>query len=180
MNNLDVTALTPGQKAALSRRLRRILAGIGERITNEIRNPNCGGCGVIAAAVADKVAAMGVPVEVVTPRWWKARPAPVAVVRKLQDKGMNNHAADMAGLDRAHLAVRIRVGRRAFIWDSDGIYPSNAFGRSHRYECRYRFGRGLPVEAAKALAADPSGWNRAFNRRQIPKIHKIVQEAFLH
>ena len=186
VHRAEINKLTPGQKAALSRRLRRVLLEIGERIESEIDKPNYGGCGVIAAIVAENIAAMGVSVEVVTPHHRGDGPAPITVISKLQAKGLTNKAVDAAGLSREHLAVRIRIGRRSFTWDSEGIYPGNAFGRPRwdadgpRYDCKYRFGRGLTVAAAKALADDPKGWNTAFDRDQIPVVRRIVEEAFLH
>jgi hypothetical protein len=148
-----------------------------DEIANKVKNPNYGGCGVIAAIVASELQSLGIPAEVVTTTKYGDVPRKVMQRVLTKNKPITNSAVDSEGIERDHLGVRFKLGNLIRTWDSDGLNKGRLLGYLNE-PCNYKFGEGLTVEEATMLANDKHGWNSMFNRRQIPKIRKIVKEAF--
>jgi hypothetical protein len=159
-----------------------VLTKCAGKINQEIKEPNYGGCGVIAAAVAKELKSRNIPVEVVTPVYNTYSVPPKKAVQSVieTNRKLNNSRVDDAGVNRDHLAVRFKLGRLIRTWDTDaGVSSAKVFGEYKRYPCEYPFGEGFTVEEAEALAKDKAGWNSRFDRRQIRKVNRIVKETFM-
>lgn len=152
------------------RRLRKL----SQAITTHIKRPNNGGCAVVAGIVAGHLEKLGVMVEVVTPCGWGSQPA--AKVRAAVSDTKDPYDWSNNGLSRTHLAVRFRSGKRTYTWDSDGLkYGAGTFGEDREYSTTAKFGDGLSVKECMAIASSRAGWNRSFDRKQIPLIKHLAQ-----
>lgn len=154
----------------LLKRLRKL----SKAITAQIEYVNCGGCGIVAHLVAEELQAHDRMVEVVTPCGdWRGLPA--AEARRSVTKPNSPRDWDSNGLSRTHLAVRFRSGGKTYTWDSDGtLCRASAFGADAEYSTTARFGDGLTVAEAKAICKPQTGWNRRFDRKQVPLLRHLV------
>lgn len=125
---------------------------------------------------------MGVMVEVVTPvsiraSLWSCKPA--ATVRLKVKDPKDPKDWDENGLSRTHLAVRFRSAGKTYTWDSDRLVQStSSFGRrcdDEPYTTSKKFGDGMSVEECVAIASTSEGWNRRFDRKQIPLIKHLIK-----
>ena len=159
----------------------------------EVEYLNCGGCGVVAAYMAQALHTLGIPVEVVTPAWDWAKTPHEALERWVEsgdeDAPSTNAQWDSYGISRTHLAVRFRIGDALYTWDSDGLYEGGgSFGAEdfddwgepcRRYPCHYPFGEGMDWRDALMIAQDRRGWNSTFDRSQISYITHRIQDIML-
>lgn len=151
------------------RRLKRVAS-------SHVSNINYGGCGVMAAIVGAELRKLGVEVEVATVgnRWDDSdRGLPAAKVRDNVFNIADTYEWDENGLDRGHLGVRFKSGKRVYCWDTDaGLTPPSRIGR---WPAAGKFGEGLTVDECKALASKQQGWNSDFNRRNIPLLRHLTR-----
>lgn len=139
---------------------------------------NYGGCGVYASIIAEKLENLGLEVEVVTPvegRWYDNAMNARKGVKRIANKAEWNDN----GLCTNHLAVRFKTSSgQVYTYDSEAFLRSKTqFGIDY-YKTDPKFGTGLTVREAKAIASKPHGWNREFNRRSIPAIRRKVNQEF--
>lgn len=128
---------------------------------------------------------LGIPCEVVTPGsgWRAGRTA--AEARNNVSNVANPREWDRNGLDRGHLALRFRLGRRTYTWDSDAMHRSSMrFGKlwdgGAAYTSAGKWGTGLTVEECKAMSSTRDGWNSDFKRKHIPAMRRITKTVLLH
>ena len=171
----------------MRRKLRKLSAALKAHGMYDI---NHGGCGVMAGIVGEILESLGVPVEVVTSSHCGCSPAKAR--RRLywdiedeHDVRWDNSAWDSAGVNRSHLAVRFMLGRDMYTWDSDGLIKSGKyFGRDDcgkpTHYAKYPFGEGMTVAECVYISSCGQGWNRTFNRRQIPQMREIVYQHLLN
>jgi hypothetical protein len=162
-------------------KLFNLLTKCANVINENIENPNSGGCGVIAVAVAKELKARKIPVEIVTPVYsTEYVPPKVAVQRVIQcNKQITNDRVDNAGVNRNHLAVRFKIGRLTKTWETDAnISSARVFGEYELYPCPYPFGQGFTIEETEVLIKDKRGWNSMYDRNQNRKINKIIKTIF--
>lgn len=162
--------MTKIEHRELLRRLRRL----SKAVTVQIEDVNFGGCGVLAGMVGTQLLRLGVMVEVVTPCDYFV---PAAEARGSVSDPSDPRGWDDNGLSRSHLAVRFRSSRRTYTWDSDGTRPGGArFGGGVGYATDARFGNGLSVLECVRMSSRQAGWNRDFDRKQIPLLWHLVQQ----
>ena len=166
----------------LKRRLRRL----SRALNTQTRDVNWGGCGVMAGIVGKILELLGVPVEVITPAEEAWGMSPKEVRERIEYWGENWTAEDWDanGLNRGHLAVRFKLGRDLYTWDSDGLIKSDKyFGRcedgSTPYCADYPFGEGMTVQECIEISSTPNGWNSTFDRRRIPLMRRLAYQHLL-
>lgn len=146
--------------------LLEILKRVSEEITSKVISPNGGGCAVIAAIVGQELA-KHTQVQVVVQDYFTT--ANLARVKKyLGDVTPSNvnHWDDAVSFN--HVLLKVKVGRKWRIFDSDGLIPYVP-----KLYCRGTLTIPEVVELAVL-----KNWNPRFDRRQVPKIVRIVHNAF--
>ena len=157
--------------------LRDALERLGDRLHCEVEYVNHGGCGVVAAEVGKQLTRLGIECDVATGGYSSTLPA--AVVRDDVFDHDDPLAWDAAGLGRGHLAIRFPLDGIPYTWDSNGFAPDSApYLGGSEWEKNGEFGTGLTVAEADRLNKGQRGWNRTFDRKQIPVIRDLVREAF--
>lgn len=172
----------------LLKRLRRLSKALQE----QCELINYGGCGIVAGIVGEHLQVLGVSVEVVTPTGgnWCEGLAPAQCRAKLDEWGLEPEKVspfewDEAGLWRNHLALRFESEGRLYTWDSEGlirggvhfgVLARNGRHKAYGHRADYEFGLGLTVAECKNMAFANSGWNRTFNRAQVPTIAALAAQ----
>lgn len=148
------------------------------QVTNDHPDLNCGGCGIFAYLVGEKLQALGLEVEVVTPLW-SYEGLPAIEVRK-NVTNINDCAEwDDNGLSRSHLAVRFKTkSGQVYTYDSDTFFRCSGYFGERLYKTDRRFGSGLTVEETKAICQQQRGWNRTFDREEIPQLQSTINHFF--
>lgn len=150
------------------------LRRLSKSITERVHDVNNGGCGFVAYLVAEQLEARGLMVEIVTPTdGWSL---PAAAVRPNVHNPAKAREWDDNGLRRSHLAVRFRSDGTTYTWDSDGLRRSaSKFGGKWTYKTTSKFGDGLRISEVKAMCKSQAGWNRTFDRQQLPLLRHLVK-----
>lgn len=162
-------------RALATRKLLRALRDLGAAVNDAAPRVNYGGCAVIAHLVGASLERMGVACEVTTSLDWEEACSP-AEARPHVRNPADPYEWDANGLGRGHLALRFKIGRTVRTWDTDGLYLSGAFGLGEYYTESGPWGTGLTIGECRAMTRRPAGWNRAFNRRLIPTLRRLVRE----
>lgn len=141
-------------------------------------NLNYGGCCVYAALIGEQLEKLGFQVEVVTPTEY-------GLYDNAYDarKGVRNVKNVYEWVDNGvsfrHVAVRFKTRAGVvYTYDSERFCKGSSDFGLDGYNTDPEFGTGLTVAEAKAISSKQKGWNRAFNRREIPRIRSKVHEAF--
>ena len=167
-----------------TRKILRIMETMGRDMLGVTPYVNYGGCGIVAAMVGREMQKLGFEVDVVTPTNKSSKTSIPAVVRnKLKKKKKDRNDAmvwSSNGLSRAHLALRFKIGKRLYTWDTDVLHRDGKYFGDVAYYCGYRFGRGLTVRETSAMCVQKLGWNETFPRDQIPELRKIVKDHMEH
>lgn len=161
-----------------------MLDALGSDINWNVSKVNNGGCAVVAYLVAEQLHNLWLPVEVVTPGR-NIDESPLIGVRHLRKSGErvnNSNVDDYTHVDRDHFVVRFIFKGKQYTWDTHGLNSGGKVMSSgvdfEDYFCMYPFGHGFTVPQTKKLALESYGWNRSFDRSQIPTIRKIVKKHF--
>lgn len=161
-----------------TRKLLRALRRIGDAVLDDVPSINHGGCAVLAGIVGEHLERLGVPCEVATAGQWEsmsAREARPRVKRKSDPR-----AWDVAGLGRAHLALRFRLGRYTYTWDAERLRRGSLVLGHERYNyvAPSGWGSGLTLAECRAMTQTQRGWNTCFDRADIPLLELIASEEF--
>jgi len=141
---------------------------------SHIHDMNLGGCGVFAYIVGEELKKIGWEVEIVTPSYG-------GIPSKVRRHVKNNSPEEWSnnGLSRNHLAVRFKTPKGVvYTYDSDRLDKGGSKFGWFEYDCEYPFGEGLTVEETKEMCKTGKGWNRTFNRKQIPEIRSTIKKSF--
>jgi hypothetical protein len=141
-------------------------------VDNSISYLNWGGCAVFAAFMGQCLEAYG---DV------KIAIGSMNDVDSLDDVRENLEANVLqcwndAGVDFTHVIVEFSYNGVKYHIDSSGAHPPDI--QTHVGQWSIPKGR-LSVSEITALAAD-GGWNKRFDRVQIPKMKKMFDDAFAH
>jgi hypothetical protein len=152
------------------------LRTISNKANEKVNNINYGGCAVMAALVGKELEKLGIEVEGIVPH---GNPT------KARSNVEKPHVADAFewennGINFNHVALRFKVGSRVYTYDTDKLSRgSSRFGENLRYKTSCKFGEGFKVRELQKIANTGDGyWNQDFNRKDIPKLRKIVKEVF--
>jgi hypothetical protein len=150
-----------------------LIQEIGHRIAEHIPFINHGGCCVYAAILADRLQEHGIPV------WGRVADSWCASVNTARDNAAKNNISlesvsdwNRAGLSFCHVFLQFVLDGEHYSHDTDNIVSGNPKSfANHTVQDGY-----LSVTELKTLAASVCGWNRVFNRDQIPTIQAMVDE----
>jgi hypothetical protein len=169
---MEVQSIWPSfeQDELGAREIAQRLSNLSEALENHCRNINNGGCCVIAAITGMALLRLHVEVEVVP----VAGVAP-AKIRNYVNDNTSPSEWENNGLDLGHLGLRFKLEGCVYYWDSEGFHgndgdPYHKFRRSPK-----EFGSGLRIEEACSISLlTGRGWNKMFNREQIPLMTHLV------
>lgn len=158
-------------------KLFKILRTLQKQMQEKHPSLNYGGCGVFAHLVARKIEKSGLKVEIITPCDDYSKPA--NAVRDNIREVDNPNDWDNNGLCLNHLALRfITKSGVTYTYDSNVLYKgSDKFGNS-KYKTNPEFGTGLFIHEVEQMTKAQRGWNRCFNRREIPAIKRKINALF--
>lgn len=133
---------------------------------------------MFAYLVGEKLQALGLDVEIVTP-CSEHYGAPANVVRDNVNNTADPEEWSENGLSRQHLAVRFKFSSGiVYTYDSEALHKDASKFGIEGYQTNPLFGTGLTVEETKLISSQQEGWNRCFDRNQIPELKKIVEKHF--
>jgi hypothetical protein len=157
------------------------LEKLASDVDTEIHAVNSGGCCVFASLVANKLIEAGIPARAVHADFWRHN---ITEMRKfIIEEGMDVYRKsswERAGASFYHVGVLFKFMNKWYTMDSTAIKP----GRKYLGIEDMITGNGsFTAKEAEALAfrRDNAGtWNSYFDRRQIPKMRRIINEHFKH
>lgn len=147
-----------------------------------------GGCCVVAVRMANHLQSNAMQVRIRSAQSWK-RPLNLDTARKkIQAGPWASHPGHGPleksewldqGVDYSHVWVEFKLGRRWYAFDSTrGCMPAKEFVQRMVKRRGWKPNKGtFTVEEAASFAAEAS-WNPEFNRRQIPGVHKKIDQFF--
>lgn len=159
------------------------LRELGDAINESCPTINLGGCCVYAAAVAKRLEALGIPVDVCVPTYGHAETVDEAR-NNLRNNGSAGRTAkewEEAGLYFAHVAVRFQYEGVWWTHDTDALHEGrDGFGKCSWNDDKPRYQAlpdGMTPDEALRIASHAKGWNSSFDRRDIPMVRSMVEEA---
>lgn len=146
-----------------------VLHQVQREITFNVHRPNWGGCAVVAALVGKRLQEF-TKVEVVVESGNRVDFDEIRTNNNTEDFETADDWTSNSRLLFNHIRLKFLHNGKWKTFDSDaGItdYYANSFCSG-----------SMTVEETKTIAGKDIGWNYAFNRRQIPKMARIVRDAF--
>ncbi len=163
-----------------NRQILQILQKMGQEMNSVTATVNWGGCAIVAAMVGREMQKLWFEVDIVTPVYGEGNYKNGSEVAKKIENRNSAWEWSEKGLSRAHLALRFRLGRKLYTWDTDVLTRNGSeFGRGE-YPCRYPFGNGLTVKDTEAMCVPQEGWNRYFDRAHVPALKAICLDHMEH
>jgi hypothetical protein len=175
--------LTTGDDDMSTKKLLKMLNELGKEADNHISSLNRGGCAVFAAHVGYylKYRAGIKDVKLRVGHSWAGNSDAIPAVDEVRNNvHPNANAAEWsaAGLNFGHVIVEFTTGKMrktARHYDSDGVTKqanvTNNFGFSLHPG-------SMTVEEGLQIASEQDGWNRQFDREQIPTLINIIDKHF--
>jgi len=148
-----------------------ILSNISVQINELIRNPNHGGCAVIAAVIGSELSNHTNVEVLVQDSSWSSDGQNINMIKSNVDTSNFKKSSDWHehGLYFSHVLLKVMIGGKWMVYDSDGLIEYNS-----KDYCE----GSLTIKEVEAIAVPDSGWNHMFNRAQIPSIINLVCKAF--
>lgn len=148
--------------------IKAALNNLGKKVEATVDGVNSGGCCVFAAEVAQYLSKL-VPVQIKVVAGW-CNNTPIDIVRS---KVSNNTPSEWnrKGLDFYHVVIQFELNGNLHIYDSNGVVKYSDFESD-------LIPGSLTLEEASELAGEARGWNSRFERDQIPRVRRLVREAF--
>lgn len=139
-----------------------------------VPNINYGGCAVMAALVGTELEKLGIEVEGIT------TDGIPSISRNKNSNSWDGYDWQENGVGFGHVALRFKLDDKVYTYDTDKLHRgSKRFGINLRDYTPTKFGEGLKVKELRKVASTTDGfWNEQFDRRNIPKLRKIVKEGF--
>lgn len=175
--------LTTGDDDMSTKKLLKMLNELGKEAELRIESLNSGGCAVFAAHVGYylKYRAGIKDVKLRVGNSWADEESEIPSVEEARNNVHPNANASewsAAGLSFGHVIIEFTTGkvkRTSCHYDSKGVT-----GRSN---VTNNFGFSLhpgsmTVEEGLQIASEQDGWNRMFNREQIPTLINIIDKHF--
>jgi hypothetical protein len=152
------------------------LKTISNKANDQVDKINYGGCAVMAYLVGKQLEDMGIEVEGIVPGT-NPKQARMGVSRSHKNDAF---WWEQNGINFNHVALRFKVGGKVYTYDTDQLHKGSLkFGEDLRYRAGCKFGNGFNIKELKKIQATGDGyWNTDFNRKDIPKLRKIVKEVF--
>ena len=153
------------------------LRRLAKQLNDNIVLPNRGGCCVISAEIAEHLERI-VPVRIRVSNDWVDEDDDCNLNEMVDYLGctVGDHDAwNDNDIAFGHVIVEFDYNGRTYHMDTSGVKLAKKRDPSFGW---LMYDGHLPLHAAKALAAQQGNWNKKFNRAQIPRVKKIVEESF--
>lgn len=154
---------------------------LSKNMRTSLRNPNRGGCCVIAAEVASYLDQL-VPVRIRVSNdhfdWegWKDKNCNLnQACEEMGDNAGHHQEWNNRDVFFGHVIVEFDYRGRTYHMDTSGCKEATDRDPSFHW---LMYDGYLPLNAARELAARPGNWNQRFDRSQIPVIRGMVKQAF--
>lgn len=147
---------------------------LGKRVHTQHHTINWGGCCVYAARVAEQLSKY-VPTRVRVGQGWEGPDS--LVIDEVRPQVQSNLPKEWnkQGLYFAHVVVEFEFNGKVYHYDALGV--KRARPRTNMGD--YPIVKGhLTIKEARELAAAKKGWNSAFDRDEIPAVHRLIDDAF--
>lgn len=146
--------------------------GLCKKVHNNTSRINAGGCAVFAAFMAQCLEKYGlVSIAVGTDE-----DEGISIDAVRNDIDTNDvHNWNSKGVYFAHVVVEFEHQGAKYHIDSTGVH--DAYPETHSGHYPILEGR-LTVQEVTELASCNSGWNWCFDRKQIPKIKRMINDGF--
>lgn len=152
------------------------LKSVGRAVYKKYPYINSGGCCVYASAIATELKKLGIECRIVVCSSY--------VATTIDDARKQIHKSNRGNLPTVddwnsncvymdHVIVEFFYNGKVYHYDTDLLHKAtNKFHRMSVLSGR------LTIEEATFIASTASGWNTAFNRKDIPDIMVMIKDAF--
>lgn len=152
------------------------LRELAAKLDNNLKMPNHGGCCVIAAEIAKHLQHI-YPTKIrVSTDYDELLDNNVSTVAERVYNAADGDEWNDNGIFFGHVVVQFKYKGRNYHIDTSGVTRATSYDPTFCYPL---YPGDMPLAAACLLAEQDHGvWNTTFNRRQIPKLRKIVADFF--
>lgn len=158
------------------------LFNLAHELETSIKWPNSGGCGIIALEVASyldrhydcAIKVINSDLEPVKSFKHIFADNPFMIIEG--DADVWHEEYDVWFM---HIVLQIKLGKKKYIFDTHGLHPKKVYNKEFNHWGKIMRGR-MPQETMMLLNDNKDNWNSSFNRRQIPKIRRIVRAHLGH
>ena len=157
-------------------KIERVLERIADDVADNIENINCGGCAVYAVELAKRLDAIGITnYKIRTYGYSGSEKTNVSTVeRKVFNTNLPKYTEDWG--DNGVYFSHVRLEWNGKVWDAEGATSSRKAGEWNY--CYYRQRGHISRKAIEKLLPLQCNWNSMFNRRQVPKLKRIMDKWF--
>lgn len=164
----------------------QLLNNLADELNDDVRNVNRGGCAVLASHVGKHLRKVpgvkDVQLRVGDDESDHQGKHVIDLAREAINEanlGSNNARSydwNDHGVSFGHVLVEFKHGRRKYHYDTyAGVIRCRRTTALHNYPL---YKGGLTIEEGMSIASVADGWNDCFNRRQIPKMKRIIKKHF--
>lgn len=148
------------------------LNNLGFSVKQNYRRINCGGCGVYAALIVEQLQKLGIRSSGIVAAY-NTKNVSLAKARDNIKNKADQREWDKNGIAFYHVGVEFFLDGKRYHYDTSGVHPAaKELDNMSIYRGRMR------LEDLKAIAGTERGWNKTFDRKDIPAIRKMVKAAF--
>lgn len=146
-------------------------------ISGEITNINKGGCAVFASHVAYHLKYNHGMKDVVLRTGWNGDKVNIDKVRKGIPSNSTSMEWNDVGIHFGHVIVEFKHRGKKYHYDAHaGVIKSQRKTVLNNYPL---YAGSMTLEEGLQIASSDVGWNSQFNRKQIPKVIKIINSHLL-
>lgn len=156
-------------------KVKKVLNAIASEVQSDIHYINNGGCAVYAVELAKRLDAIGFSDYKIRTYGCGGRNVNVATVeKKVFNTNLPTKTSEWNANDVYFSHVRLEW--RGMVWDAEGAVNSR---KARVWEMFYVRQKGhISRKAMEMLTKLQSNWNRMFDRRQVPKLKRIMDKHF--
>ena len=160
------------------------LSNLAHELETKIKYPNSGGCGIIALEVASYLDRhYDCAIKVINSESENSPVKSLTQVFKyspyMMVEGDTEVWHDEYDIWFSHIVLQLKFGKKKYIFDTNGVHPKKQYNKEFNHYGTIMRGR-MPLETMMRLNDNKDNWNSRFNRRQIPKIRRIVRAHLGH
>lgn len=152
--------------------LKDVLKSVGETAKSISPYLDNGGCGVFAAAVAKELWKLGIPFNIVSAAPTSVTTTALDTVRSLCNSNVKSQWSDN-GATFWHVGLQVYIDGEWFSFDSTGLQSNTEKLGALDVKSGY-----WTLDEMMAFADEEEGWNSCFDRREIPRIERMIEKAF--
>ena len=143
-----------------------------ENASNKYRRINWGGCGFMAAIIAQHLAPIVDDINIVCYSGWSANTNIDAVRSQVKINSMDGWEG--VGVGFGHVWVEFKWKNKWYAIDCEGIISRALM----RHKWGNPGGGSFTLKEIKAISNNRSGWNDSFNRDQVPSMRNHIGRKF--